>query len=283
MIREGIVTQLKTETIDGSCGTVISISVVSHGQLDLVFELLKGLREYCSDLHFELILTLNQKETLPFAVDSFPYPIKLLANPVPLGFAANQNQAFSHANGRYFCVINPDIRFTSNPFTTLIACLEDSRVGVIAPAVLGASGALEDSARRFPTPIVILQKFLGQKFKQDYPLDKELIYPDWVAGMFMLFPRRVFEHLAGFDERYFLYYEDVDICARMRMLGYAPVVCLLVSVVHEAQRHSHRNLKYLQWHLRSMVRFFVSFAGWRIRHGSLSAMEVRRHADNGTT
>ncbi len=282
MIREGIVAQLKTETIVGSCGTDISISVVSHGQLDLVFELLTGLREYCSDLHLELILTLNQEEVLPFALDSFPYPIKLLANPVPLGFAANQNQAFRHANGRYFCVINPDIRFTSNPFTTLIACLEDSRVGVVAPAVVGAGGALEDSARRFPTPIVILQKFLGQKFKQDYPLDKELIYPDWVAGMFMVFTRRVFEQVAGFDKRYFLYYEDVDICARMRLLGYWTVVCPRVSVVHEAQRRSHRSLKYLHWHLRSMIRFFLSFAIWRMRHGSLSEMVVRRHADNET-
>lgn len=236
----------------------ISISVVSHLQITLVAELLRGLEQHCGDSRFELILTLNRDEPLPFALDSFSYPIKLLRNGSQKGFAANQNQAFSHASGRYFCVINPDIRVNNNPFAALLSCLDNSSVGVVAPLVMNDNGALEDSARRFPTPLRILGKFFGHGWGSDYAIDGAPVYPDWVGGMFMLFPRNVFERLGGFDERYFLYYEDVDICARLRLQGQAARLCLEATVVHHAQRHSHRNFRYLAWHLRSMLRFFLS-------------------------
>ncbi|MDD5333369.1 MAG: glycosyltransferase [Rhodoferax sp.] len=246
--------------------TDISISVVSHAQITLVAELLRGLEAHCRDSRFELILTLNRDETLPFALDSFSYPIKLLRNGSHKGFGANQNQAFSHASGRNFCVINPDIRLASNPFPALLSSLDNSSVGVVAPLVMNENGQLEDSARRFPTPFRILGKLFGRGWGPDYVVDAAPVCPDWVGGMFMLFPRHVFERLGGFDEGYFLYYEDVDICARLRLRGQEARLCPGACVVHQAQRHSHRNFRYLAWHLRSMLRFFLSSVYWQTRH-----------------
>ena len=248
----------------------ISISVVSHGQIDLVFELLKGLKEHCSATCFELILTLNVNEVIPFAPEDFPFPIRMLKNTIPLGFGANQNQAFTKASGRHFCVINPDIQLMCNPFPALLLCPNLSSVGVMAPVVVSEEGVLEDSARRFPTPFTILRKLFRQGLVADYAMRDDPVHPDWVAGMFMMFPREVFERVGGFDERYFLYYEDVDICARLRLLGYRAVVCPEARVVHHAQRQSHRNFRYLCWHLQSMGRFFLRFACWRFMHGSLA-------------
>lgn len=246
----------------------ISISVVSHFQIDLVAQLLGDLESCCKDSNFELILTLNVDEVLPLALDGFSYRIRLFRNPTPMGFAANHNQAFSHATGRHFCVLNPDIRLNGNPFTALLACFVDSSVGVVAPLVLDGNGGVEDSARRFPTPLKILLKAVGQRRGPDYVIKELPIYPDWVGGMFMLFPRAGFEQLQGFDERYFLYYEDVDICGRLRLLGYAVVLCPQAKVIHHAQRSSHRNFEYLRWHLRSMTRFFLSPVYWRLRFRS---------------
>lgn len=245
--------------------TDISISVVSHSQIDLVAKLLGDLEGNCRDAHFELILTLNLDETLPFALNGFSYPIKLVCNAIPMGFGANHNQAFTQATGRYFCVMNPDIRLNSNPFNALLACLEDSSVGVVAPLVLGVGGGAEDSARRFPSPLKILCKVFGRCRGPDYAIKEAPIYPDWAGGMFMLFPRSIFERLGGFDERYFLYYEDVDICARLRLLGYDVVLCPQAKVTHHAQRSSHRSFKYLRWHLTSMMRFFFSPVYWRLQ------------------
>lgn len=253
------------EEIAGKRSTEISISVVSHAQIGLINNLLRDIEEHCRDSSLELILTLNLNEALPPCLDSFSYPIKVVRNATPKGFAANHNQAFTHAMGRYFCVMNPDIRLNNNPFHRLLACLKDQSVGVVAPLVLGASGEIEDSARRFPSPLKILCKVFGGCKGSDYAVKDVPIYPDWVGGMFMLFPYGIFERLGGFDRRYFLYYEDVDLCARLRLLGFEVVICPQATVIHHAQRSSHRNFRYLRWHLRSMMRFFLSPVYWRLQ------------------
>jgi len=246
----------------------ISISVVSHQQLALVSKLLDDLAAHCQDSYFEVILTLNLDETLPFTLERFSFPVKLIRNPSPKGFGANHNQAFSQASGRHFCVLNPDIRFNSNPFSALLACLQDAMIGVVAPLVCGPDGRVEDSARYFPSPLKILGKVINRNQGPDYVIGEALLYPDWVGGMFMLYAREIFARLGGFDERYFLYYEDVDICARLKLLGYCAQLCPQAQVVHHAQRSSHANFKYLRWHLRSMMRFFLSPVYWRLLFSS---------------
>ena len=243
----------------------ISISVVSHAQIGLVVDLLNGLETHCQRLRIELILTLNLEEPLAFDLATYSFPITVLKNSFPKGFAANHNQAFTHTRGRYFCVINPDIRLDSNPFTKLLAGLDNSSVGVVAPSVKAESGDLEVTARRFPSPFKLLGKLFGIGWAQDYRLGAQSFCPDWVGGMFMLFSHDVFAKLKGFDERYFLYYEDVDICARLRLLGYQTMLCPLVDVTHHARRQSHREFRYLRWHLGSIVRFFLSRVYWKLQ------------------
>lgn len=243
--------------------TEITISIVSHAQINLIENLLHDINEHCQTLSFELILTLNVEEMLPFAADDFLFPIRVIRNLIPQGFAANHNQAFSYATGRFFCVMNPDIRIDGAPFPALLDCLQNSFVGVVAPLVLSDSGIMEDSARRFPTPLKILCKACGGCKGSDYIVGNEIIYPDWVGGMFMLFPHDVFAKLGGFDQRFFLYYEDVDLCARLRLHGYDVALCPAAKVTHYAHRSSHRSLKYLRWHLVSMMRFFGSPVFWQ--------------------
>jgi GT2 family glycosyltransferase len=238
--------------------TKISISVVSHGQIHLVANLLHDLTQYCHISTFELILTLNLAEALPFEVDSFTFPIKIIRNLIPLGFAANHNQAFTQATGAFFCVMNPDIRLHDNPFPIMLTCLRDTPVGVVAPLILNEQGVMEDSVRRFPTPLIILCKALGGCKNSDYVVSDQLLFPDWVGGMFMLFTREIFAAIHGFDDRYFLYYEDVDLCARLMLRGYKVCLSPKSKVIHQAQRTSHHNLTYLRWHFASMIRFFLS-------------------------
>jgi len=79
-----------------------------------------------------------------------------------------------------------------------------------------------------------------------------------VAGFFMLFRSAAFRSLGGFDERYFLYYEDFDLCCRLRAAGHAIAWVPQARVVHDARRTSHRNARYLVWHASSVLRFFSS-------------------------
>jgi hypothetical protein len=213
-----------------------------------------------NDIAVTLTLTLNIEETLPFDPAIFPFPVRIVQNSIPKGFGANHNAAFREfqSDSAYFCVVNPDIRFNKTPFPTLLSGLQNPSVGVVGPVVVGVGGELEDSARHFPTPFKILCKAVGRCRANDYVVKDEPVYPDWIGGMFMLFPRPVFKLLDGFDQRYFLYYEDVDLCARLKLCGYEVMICPDARVIHEARRDSHRKLKYLKWHLSSMVRFFCS-------------------------
>lgn len=242
----------------------ISISVVSHKQIRLIDNLLRDLDKQCRSSSFEVLLTLNLEESLPFRLGDFPFPIIVIRNSVPQGFAANHNQAFNHAKGKYFCVINPDIRLKDDPFQALTSCLQAPSVGVAGPLVVNASGEIEDSARRFPSPFKILCKAFGKCKGSDYAVSERVIYPDWIGGMFMLFRYDVFAQMKGFDPGFFLYYEDVDLCARIRLQGYEVALCPAASVMHDARRDSHRKMKYFRWHLTSMLRFFLSPVYWRL-------------------
>ncbi len=235
----------------------VSVSIVSHGQISLVTGLLHDIEAYCKGTRLEVILTLNLPEQSQL-MDSFPWPCRIIRNTQPKGFGENHNQAFELATGDFFCVLNPDVRFTENPFRELVKCLNKPLVGVAAPLVVNSDAGIEDSFRRFPTPMRVLGRLKREVRMLDYSVGSEVIYPEWVAGMFMLFPRQIFSKLSGFDEQYFLYYEDVDICARLSLLDLKVALSPQATVVHHAQRDSHRSFRYFRWHLRSMSRFFLS-------------------------
>ena len=223
----------------------------------MVSSLLADLAKQCGP-SVDVILTLNIPESLRIDEKAFPFRLKIIRNAVPDGFGANHNAAFRQSGSAYFCVLNPDIRIGENPFPQLLDELRKPGVGVVAPKIVNPAGDSEDSARRFPTPWSIASKVFGPSGKLDYRIEQATLSPDWVAGMFMLFSRDVYAELAGFDERYFLYYEDVDLCRRLRKHGYDIRLVPAATAEHDARRESHRSLRHLRWHLASMLRFMAS-------------------------
>ena len=235
----------------------VCVSVVSHLQARLVQGLLDDLAAHCREA-VEVILTLNVDEPLPFEVADFGYPIELVRNHSPRGFGANHNAAFRLCRRRTFCVLNPDIRLAANPFPALVEELERDRTGVVAPRIVDPSGRTEDSARRFPTLRMLVAKALGRAGALDYEIGPVPFSPDWVAGMFMLFTHAAFRAVGGFDERYFLYYEDVDICARLRAADYDVRLVPAASAVHDARRASRSDWRHRAWHARSVLRYLLT-------------------------
>lgn len=234
----------------------LTVSVVSHGQAQLVSKLLHDLCATDTSA-MEVIVTINVPEPVECLTASYPFELRILHNDVRKGFGANHNAAFAAARGAFFAVVNPDIRLHADPFPALCAAAAEPRIGVAAPLVLSPAGTVEDSARPFPTPISIACKLFGRPAPADLPVIAGRIHPDWVAGMFMVYRREAYARVNGFDERYFLYYEDVDICWRLQRAGLAPVVVTGASVVHDARRESHRKLGYLRHHAVGMLRFFA--------------------------
>jgi N-acetylglucosaminyl-diphospho-decaprenol L-rhamnosyltransferase len=236
---------------------MIAVSIVSHGHGDMVCRLATQLLEYPEVSR--LVITLNVPEKLPLSEDA---RIEVVCNDMPRGFAENHNQAFLRVGEPYFCPLNPDVELQGNPFSVLLTLLADERVGMVAPQVVSPGGLHEDSWRHFPTLTSLLRKALGMgDGRYRLPGDGRPFSPEWVAGMFMLFRSDVFRCLGGFDEDFFLYYEDVDICTRLWKNGYRLLACPAVSVVHDAQRDSRRKWRHLRWHLGSMARYFAKHWG----------------------
>ena len=234
---------------------MITVSIVSHGQADMLDHLLESVTNFPEV--DKIIVTLNIPETLHFSESP---KLVIVENTSPKSFGANHNAAFRHSTD-YFCVLNPDIEIRHNPFPKLIEILEKPDIGIVAPLVVSDSGEIEDSGREFFTPYSLLKRQILKLLKLKKSLDLEDVStnPDWVAGMFMVFRNNVFEELEGFDKDFRLYCEDVDICARICLLGYNTRLCKDVKVIHRAQRKSHSNLKYFFWHCSSLLRLFTKY------------------------
>ena len=242
---------------------MITISIVSHNQAKLVDQLLNDL----SNINFTgpIILTSNipgENFTIP---DKLLSQVRLISNSSPKGFGANHNYAFLQCKTAYFAVLNPDIRITLNPFDSLLQRMTDNIV-MVAPAILSLSGRPEDNARDFPTPLSLIKKALHlDDGYHPYELGAPPFSPDWIGGMFMVIKSDAFRQLQGFDEAYFLYYEDVDLCLRLRKTGWSIRLDPAVSAIHDAQRSSHRNIQYLKWHVLSLLRYLIRHSCWLMR------------------
>jgi len=233
-----------------------TLSIVSHGQNALVNQLLGDVQRVCAG-NVALVLTQNIPDSVPFSTEILSCPVETIVNVQRKGFGANQNAAFAHCRTPLFCVVNPDIRLPTDPFPALAGSLEHERVGVVGPLVRSPTGAVEDSARRFPTAGILLRKALGALSGPDYPADRGLQEVDWIGGMFMLFRSEVFSEMEGFDEDYFLYYEDVDLCRRLRAAGRAVLYNPGAEVIHDARRASRRDLRLALYHAASALRFLL--------------------------
>lgn len=234
----------------------VVLSIVSHGQLGLIRNLLRDVRTL--DLtNATIVLTINIPEDESCLEQFADLPIIVIRNQRPKGFGDNHNQAFTRVECEFFVVVNPDIRLPRFSMDALLAPLEDPAIGAVAPCVLAPNGQVEDSVRRYPTLGRLFRRVVLRQREPEYRWKSGLLDVDWAAGMFVVFRRSAFRKIGGFDTRYFMYMEDADVCRRLKLSGWKTVLQPATSVVHDAQRASRRSLKHLRWHLASALRFIL--------------------------
>lgn len=226
------------------------VSVVSHGHKLQVQALLNDLAQFSAATVSRVVLTLNLPEAEPQAPSGgWPFVLHIMRNAHPLGFGANHNRALSGATEPFVCVLNPDVRWDGcDPFGPMVQAAARAGVGCSYPAQLDEARSWQDSERALPTPVALLRRrVLGQR-------DARV---DWVNAACLVLPQPVWQRLAGFDEAYFMYCEDVDLCLRLRLAGLA-LVRAPTQVVHAGQRASHRRWAHLRWHVQSLLRLWRS-------------------------
>lgn len=242
----------------------LAVSIVSHGHSAQVQALLQLLARTSSDSVQRVWITHNCPE--PLSVDaSWPFDVRSLHNSAPQGFGANHNQAFRYEQAcsrpaEFFAVLNPDLGWTQDPFPPLLAAAAQRHAGCAYPLQVTPTGERQDHQRSLPTPVAVLRRYMVP----DHRLPLRI---DWVNAACLLFPAAAFGDVGGFDEKFHMYCEDVDLCLRLQLKDYQLMESQDATVVHEAQRASHEQLRHCMWHLASLWRLWHSdaYRDYRLR------------------
>lgn len=234
----------------------VTVSIVSHGHLELIRPLLAQLDSHCHEVIAKVVLTINVPEPDALVGLEWRFPMERIENTSAMGFGANQNQAFRYCETLWFLVLNPDIRVDQDVLTPLIA-LATPTAGLLTPQIYEPGKADPEPQRGLITPLEILTR--------RRPGYKRPSQPAWIPGLFMLFRSQAFAEIDGFDKRYFMYGEDFDICARAQLAGWQLQMVPSAHALHDARRASHKNYKHLYWHVTSLLKVWVSSTFWRYR------------------
>lgn len=220
------------------------------------------------------ILVISDNSDVPLFDKVIDHPrIDYIFNGENLGFGTAHNRAVHHLGSRsdFHLVLNPDIYFDATVISWLVNVLVcDSRIGVVMPKIVYPDGSLQRLCKLLPSPIDLLlrrfipfasvQNMINSRYEMyDLPQDGLVEVPT-VSGCFLLLRTDLFHKLGGFDERFFMYMEDIDLVRRIgndASVVYDP----RVSVTHTYAKGSYRNRRLLFYHVISAIRYFSKW-GW---------------------
>jgi N-acetylglucosaminyl-diphospho-decaprenol L-rhamnosyltransferase len=239
----------------------VAAVVVSHGHAAELRELLPALRPQVDDV----VVVAN----LPGSAEGLSEDVRVIENADPLGFAANANRGIAATRSEWVLLVNPDAIPAPNAVETLRTFAEGrTRCGIAGPRMVFPDGAWQPSRRRFPTvagtvarrtPLrLLLPPFERQR--SHYLLDERPTEPapaDWMLGAFLLLRRAMLAELGGFDPRFRLYGEDIDLCYRAAKAGWERWYVPAAVVRHAYDRETDRRFltRRTLWHWRGILRF----------------------------
>lgn len=248
--------------------TIATISIVSHGHGLLLDQAVRDLSRQTVRDRLNVVVTLNVADE-PFDPSVYGgLRIQVIRNSAPQGFGANHNAAFKHCKDAWFLIVNPDIRLPDASAIERLLATEahgGCEPGLIAPRIMNSAGGREDAVRSNLSLSSLLSRVVGGRRESLVATLTRAGHPFfWVAGMFVVASSEAFQSVGGFDERFFLYCEDYDLCARLYLSGHSIVVREDVEVIHDAQRDSRRSRRHLKWHLESLMKVWTSKAFWGV-------------------
>ena len=209
-----------------------SIIIINYNTKELIRDCLNSIFLSCGQGDFEIIVVDNNSGdgSADMLNSDFSHKIKLIANKNNIGFGPANNQGAKIAKGEYLFFLNSDTVIKENILTPIKEFfILNPMAGVISPRLILSDGTNQKYAYgRFPGLVGLLARNFGREFDEN----KSSFTVDWVSGAAMAIRKNVWEKIGGFDEKFFMYFEDIDLCKRAKNFGFEIVVLLSVRLVH---------------------------------------------------
>ncbi len=261
----------------------LSIIIVNYKSKDKLVNCLNSItKAELGGINYEIIVVENNSGDDLGSLESHYSRLELINSSKNLGMGGGNNLGIANSSGKFILILNPDTIIKDDAIPVLLKYLEDNpRVGIIGPKLLYPDGSLQHSCARFPKVYmpILRRTFLGDYFKNirdsftmnDF--DHESISPvDWLMGSCLMFKRKIalsdgsiFE--PKFDKRYFMYFEDTDLCRQAWTKGLKVIYNSQATVIHDHARESAKYPWYLAifldrlaWrHINSWIKYFIKW------------------------
>lgn len=256
----------------------LSISIVSYNVKRLLGLCLESIKTHTLGINYQVIVVDNGSRdgTVAMLTEKFPW-VKVIPNRKNLGFAAAQNKGLGMGRGRYLFSLDSDTYITEDAFSSMVRFMDQCpQAGAAGAKLISPQGIRQYSRRRFPPsmwPVVYRGSFLKNLLPPSnqvryYEMSDVIIdlesEVDWVYGGNIIFRRKALEDVGLFDERFFIYCEDIDISYRLQEHGWNRYFVPDARIFHYGQQGTSQiKLRSYFRHVKSYLKLFRKY-NWRL-------------------
>jgi N-acetylglucosaminyl-diphospho-decaprenol L-rhamnosyltransferase len=223
----------------------LAVVIVNYNAGAFLGRCLSSAEAASGDISLDVVVVDNaSRDGSARAAAGVPSEMTLIENPDNRGFAAAANQGIAASDAPFVFLLNPDAEITGGTLAALVKLArEQPRAGAVGCLVRNPDGTIQPSARRVPGLFESLMHaflgpfFPGNRWSRSYTMagwdrasEREV---EWISGSAMLLRREALDEVGGFDEGYFMYVEDVDLCTRLRRAGWTVLFSPELEVVHQ--------------------------------------------------
>lgn len=239
----------------------LAVIVINYNTPGLVAQLIDSIKQHTRQVDYEIVVFNNGcRPDGQFNVRGSTF-VRVIESPENLGFAAGVNRAAQTCKQPFLLFVNSDCLLTDNIIPRLVKYLDaNPEVAACSPRLVSADGRTHSSIRRFPTH----QNLRGSRgafirTRNDYTIeaDESRMLVEAMSATFFLIRREDFETLGGFDERFFMYVEDTDLCWRLHERGRKVAFLGDMTVIHHWGGSSRQMPLLMKWrHHQSILKYF---------------------------
>ncbi|KKQ53307.1 MAG: hypothetical protein US70_C0004G0024 [Parcubacteria group bacterium GW2011_GWD2_38_11] len=224
----------------------ISIIIPNYKSEHYLSRCIQTIQAHSTGSLFEIIIINN--DTTPITSILPAENVHLIENGINEGFANACNRGAKIAKGEFLFFLNPDTEIESGNITDLFAALKNQSTGIAAPQLTIPSGEEQQWSAGYEINLwTTIKNNLGFIKSKKLWKQNNIIEADWVSGAAFLIKKTLFESISGFDEKFFMYFEDVDLCKRIKAKNLKVLVLPSVRVLHiggQSFKNSAQQKKY---------------------------------------